>query len=186
MPGTGCRFEYHVHKDESAYLLSGRLKLVTGASKDALVEVEVEPGAIWHNVAGAIHTVEAITNCVVVEVSTPELDDVRAHLRPLRPRGHRRRVAPTFPDFSLRRAGSPPASGPPEVNSRSGVRCPKKACRAGASSRSPVSGSCETATAAGRRAVWTCSCSTPLGGRAAGAAGGGRRPTWCPARVTRR
>ena len=74
--GHRLSLQYHVHKDESAYLLSGRLKLVTGSSKDALVEVEVEPGAIWHNVAGAIHTVEAITDCVVVEVSTPELDDV--------------------------------------------------------------------------------------------------------------
>jgi len=74
--GHRLSLQYHVLKDESAYLLSGRLKLVTGSSKDALVEVEVEPGAIWHNVAGAIHTVEAITDCVVVEVSTPELDDV--------------------------------------------------------------------------------------------------------------
>jgi mannose-6-phosphate isomerase-like protein (cupin superfamily) len=74
--GHRLSLQYHVHKDESAYLLSGRLKLVTGADKDALVEVEVEPGAIWHNAAGAIHTVEAITDCVVVEVSTPELDDV--------------------------------------------------------------------------------------------------------------
>ena len=74
--GHRLSLQYHVRKDESAYLLSGRLKLVTGENKDALVEVEVEPGAIWHNAAGAIHTVEAITDCVVVEVSTPELDDV--------------------------------------------------------------------------------------------------------------
>ena len=45
---------------------------------------------MWRNEAGAIHTVEAITDSVIVEVSTPELDDVvrlddrygRADLKP--------------------------------------------------------------------------------------------------------
>jgi mannose-6-phosphate isomerase len=74
--GHRLSLQYHVRKDESAYLLSGRLLLVTGDDETALREVELRPGAVWRNEAGAIHTVEAITDSVIVEVSTPELDDV--------------------------------------------------------------------------------------------------------------
>ncbi len=88
--GHRLSLQYHVRKDESAYLLSGRLLLITGDDETSLREVELEPGAVWRNEAGAIHTVEAITDSVIVEVSTPELDDVvrlddrygRADLKP--------------------------------------------------------------------------------------------------------
>ena len=43
---------------------------------DRLVETVVSPGAVWRNEPGTIHTIEALEDAVVLEVSTPELDDV--------------------------------------------------------------------------------------------------------------
>jgi mannose-6-phosphate isomerase-like protein (cupin superfamily) len=74
--GHRLSLQYHDAKDESSYLLSGRLKLVKGTSEDDLREVEIEPGHVWRNRPGEIHTIEAIEDADVLEVSTPELDDV--------------------------------------------------------------------------------------------------------------
>ena len=37
---------------------------------------ELAAGAVWRNEPGQVHTIEALEDVVVVEVSTPELDDV--------------------------------------------------------------------------------------------------------------
>ena len=42
--GHRLSLQYHVRKDESAYLLSGRLLLITGDDETSLREVELEPG----------------------------------------------------------------------------------------------------------------------------------------------
>ena len=47
-----------------------------GPSADALVETELEPGGVWRNEPGLVHSVEALEDSAIVEVSTPELDDV--------------------------------------------------------------------------------------------------------------
>jgi mannose-6-phosphate isomerase len=74
--GHRLSLQYHDNKDESNYLLSGRLKLVKGVSADELTEIEIGPGHTWRNRPGEIHTIEAIETADVLEVSTPELDDV--------------------------------------------------------------------------------------------------------------
>jgi mannose-6-phosphate isomerase len=74
--GHRLSLQYHDNKDESNYLLSGRLKLVKGPSADELTEIEIGPGHTWRNRPGEIHTIEAIETADVLEVSTPELDDV--------------------------------------------------------------------------------------------------------------
>jgi quercetin dioxygenase-like cupin family protein len=68
--------QYHERKDESSYLLSGRLLLLRGDSADQLESHEIGPGEVWRNEPGDIHTIEALEDAVVIEVSTPELDDV--------------------------------------------------------------------------------------------------------------
>jgi mannose-6-phosphate isomerase len=75
---TGQRLsvQYHEEKDETSYLLSGRLLLSRGPSADSLDEIELTSGAVWRNEPGQVHTIEALEDAVVVEVSTPELDDV--------------------------------------------------------------------------------------------------------------
>jgi mannose-6-phosphate isomerase-like protein (cupin superfamily) len=74
--GHRLSLQYHERKDESNYLLSGRLLLVKGASPDALTETEIGPGHTWRNQPGEIHTIEAIETADVLEVSTPEVEDV--------------------------------------------------------------------------------------------------------------
>jgi mannose-6-phosphate isomerase-like protein (cupin superfamily) len=74
--GHRLSLQFHEQKDESAYLLSGRLLLIKGRSEDDLTTVELGPGDAWRNVPGEVHTIEALEDCDVLEVSTPELDDV--------------------------------------------------------------------------------------------------------------
>jgi mannose-6-phosphate isomerase-like protein (cupin superfamily) len=74
--GHRLSLQFHERKDESSYLLSGRLKLVTGTGPDDLTETEVGPGHTWRNEPGQIHTVEAIETAQILEVSTPEVEDV--------------------------------------------------------------------------------------------------------------
>ena len=74
--GERLSTQYHVAKEETSYLLSGRLLLSQGEDADSLSVSEIQPGAVWHNEPQVVHTIEALEDAVVVEVSTPELDDV--------------------------------------------------------------------------------------------------------------
>ncbi len=74
--GERLSIQYHEAKEETSYLLSGRLLLSQGEDADSLSVSEVQPGAVWHNEVRLVHTIEALEDSVVVEVSTPELDDV--------------------------------------------------------------------------------------------------------------
>jgi mannose-6-phosphate isomerase len=77
--GQRLSVQYHERKDESSYLLSGRLILGQGedpARPDDLTRREIGPGCAWRNTPGTVHTMEAVEDAVVLEVSTPELDDV--------------------------------------------------------------------------------------------------------------
>ena len=74
--GQRLSLQFHNQKDETSFLFSGRLLLTKGPSADALVTEELLPGAAWRNRPGEIHTIEAIVDSEIFEVSTPELDDV--------------------------------------------------------------------------------------------------------------
>ena len=74
--GHQLSLQLHREKDETSYLLSGRLRLTQGPDEAALDEREIGPGQSWRNEPGVIHTIEALEDSVVLEVSTPHLDDV--------------------------------------------------------------------------------------------------------------
>ena len=74
--GQRLSVQYHERKDETSYLLSGRLLLSKGPDTESMSTGELEAGAAWRNEPGQVHTIEALEDSVVVEVSTPELDDV--------------------------------------------------------------------------------------------------------------
>jgi quercetin dioxygenase-like cupin family protein len=74
--GHRLSVQFHEHKDETSYVLRGRLKLFKGTSADDLEETEVREGAQWRNLPGEVHTIEAIEDADVLEVSTPHLEDV--------------------------------------------------------------------------------------------------------------
>ncbi|MGC1853687.1 MAG: cupin [Solirubrobacterales bacterium] len=74
--GQRLSVQYHQKKDETSLLLSGRLRLSQGPSVDSLATTELVAGAVWRSEAGQVHTIEALEDATVVEVSSPELDDV--------------------------------------------------------------------------------------------------------------
>ncbi len=74
--GHRLSLQYHEEKDESCYVLAGRLILVQGQSPDALTERTISVGDVWHNAPGTIHTIEALEDSDVLEASTPQLHDV--------------------------------------------------------------------------------------------------------------
>src|ERR1700721_796265 len=74
--GHRLSLQFHERKDESCYVLSGRLLLIQGESVEALSERVVAEGDVWRNAPGSVHTVEAIETAQILEVSTPDLDDV--------------------------------------------------------------------------------------------------------------
>ena len=74
--GQRLSIQFHERKDETSYLLSGRLLVFQGPSADALDSREVGAGAAWRNEPGQVHSIEAIEDSVVIEVSSPEVGDV--------------------------------------------------------------------------------------------------------------
>ena len=73
--GHALSLQYHNKKDETIMLLSGRL-LFEIQENGQLVKHEVQPLERFHVTPGTVHRMTAIEDCDVVEVSTPELDDV--------------------------------------------------------------------------------------------------------------
>lgn len=74
--GHELSLQLHREKDETSYLLSGRLLLTRGSTVDDLEQEEIGPGHVWRIEPGTVHSIEAIDDSVVLEVSTPHLDDV--------------------------------------------------------------------------------------------------------------
>jgi quercetin dioxygenase-like cupin family protein len=104
--GQALSVQYHNRKDETVYLLSGQLKYwvqLSGADAPGsrlqtpgphrsagtgetpvaarspipeMADVRLQVGDAFRITPGTIHYMEAVTDCDVLEVSTPELEDV--------------------------------------------------------------------------------------------------------------
>ena len=74
--GRRLSLQYHQHKDESSYLLTGRVRLSKGPGIDELATSLMHPGDCWRTRPGEVHTVEALEPSQILEASTPQLDDV--------------------------------------------------------------------------------------------------------------
>ncbi|HUB08149.1 MAG TPA: cupin domain-containing protein [Myxococcales bacterium] len=73
--GHRLSLQYHRQKDETIHLWSGRLTLVVDEGK-GLEERELATGESYRIRPGTRHRMIAVTDCDVLEASTPELDDV--------------------------------------------------------------------------------------------------------------
>jgi mannose-6-phosphate isomerase len=73
----GCKLsrQFHRVKDESLTVLSGILGLELGAPPDVERRI-VRSGDVFHIKPGVVHRFVAVETCELIEVSTPELDDV--------------------------------------------------------------------------------------------------------------
>jgi mannose-6-phosphate isomerase-like protein (cupin superfamily) len=75
--GQSLSLQFHREKDESWYVQAGRAKLELGEAGEAvLVEEIITPGAAFRYRPGTVHRVTAIEDTTILEVSTPQLDDV--------------------------------------------------------------------------------------------------------------
>lgn len=73
--GHKLSLQYHVKKDETIHVQQGRLLFVVDEGK-GLIERELTVGQSYHIKPNTTHRMVALTDCDVLEVSTPELDDV--------------------------------------------------------------------------------------------------------------
>jgi mannose-6-phosphate isomerase-like protein (cupin superfamily) len=74
--GHRCSLQYHKQKKETIYVLSGLLKIYSGLSENKLTEKIYGPNDTITLLPGTIHRMEGIEDCVYLEASTPQMEDV--------------------------------------------------------------------------------------------------------------
>ncbi len=75
--GEALSLQFHKVKDEVIYVESGSVEFTIGALGDAVPhKAVVGPGAAFHVTPGVVHRMRALEDSFLLEVSTPQLDDV--------------------------------------------------------------------------------------------------------------
>jgi mannose-6-phosphate isomerase-like protein (cupin superfamily) len=74
--GEALSLQYHRVKDETIMLLRGRMQLVHFSEGEEPKSTELLPNQPFHITTGLRHRMIAIEDTDVLEVSTPELEDV--------------------------------------------------------------------------------------------------------------
>jgi mannose-6-phosphate isomerase len=75
--GESLSLQFHREKDELWYVQSGRAELEVVAVGEAVLQREVlRPGAALRFPPGTVHRVRALEDTTILEVSTPQLEDV--------------------------------------------------------------------------------------------------------------
>jgi len=71
--GKRISLQYHDLKQETQMLVNGQCKLIIDDHNQQLVEIEMEAYQGYNILPGQKHRLQAITDCDVFEVSTPEI-----------------------------------------------------------------------------------------------------------------
>lgn len=71
--GKRLSLQLHDKKQESWMIMNGRAKVVWENTKGELIETELEQGKGYTCALGQKHRLVGITDCDIIEVSTPEL-----------------------------------------------------------------------------------------------------------------
>ena len=76
--GQSLSLQYHNVKDETIRIQSGKLLFETrpAGEEGELRGVEMNPGDVFHITPGTLHRMTGLEDTDILEVSTPELDDV--------------------------------------------------------------------------------------------------------------
>ncbi len=74
--GTRSSLQYHVQKHEHLYVDRGLLQIEWEDETGQMRTLQLKPGDVIENKPGRKHRVLALENARLIEVSTPELDDV--------------------------------------------------------------------------------------------------------------
>lgn len=67
--------QYHRKKDECGYLLSGKLLIRYDDGSGSLNNKILKAGDCFHLPPGFVHQEEALTDCEIIEISTPHFND---------------------------------------------------------------------------------------------------------------
>ena len=74
--GQALSLQYHEVKDEAWLVQEGRAALELGEVDGALETIEISAGDAFRYRPGTVHRVTAVEDTLIIEVSTPHLDDV--------------------------------------------------------------------------------------------------------------
>lgn len=74
--GGRLSVQLHEEKDETSYVLSGRVVVLQGDSVESMGAQELGPGDSWRTSPLVVHTLEAVEDAEIIEVSTPQLEDI--------------------------------------------------------------------------------------------------------------
>ena len=75
--GESLSLQYHRQKDEVIHVLKGEMIYRVGDAPGApLRDVRLVEGESYRNEPGHVHQMQAVTDCDLLEASTPHLDDV--------------------------------------------------------------------------------------------------------------
>ena len=67
--------QYHHKKNECGILISGKLKITYDNGKGRLISKILTKNSSFHFPPGAVHQEEALSNCTIIEASTPYFND---------------------------------------------------------------------------------------------------------------
>ena len=73
--GTKGGIQYHHKKDECGYIIKGKLLVRYEKSKNKLSKKILKRGYVFHFPQGSVHQEEALTDCTILEASTPYFND---------------------------------------------------------------------------------------------------------------
>ena len=74
--GEALSLQYHERKDEYQYLLKGAIDMEIGGGDGKLTTHRMKAGDTLHITPGTRHRLTAVEDADIIEVSTPEIDDV--------------------------------------------------------------------------------------------------------------
>ena len=73
--GNKGGLQFHRLKDEGGFLVSGEMIIRFDDGNGGLTERVVKSGECFHFPPGVVHQEEAITDCIIIEGSTPHFND---------------------------------------------------------------------------------------------------------------
>ena len=74
--GTRTSFQYHNQKEETNFLIEGSVEAWFEDTKGHIYIQVLKAGAIWSIPAGLKHRIVTLEDIILMESSTPEVDDV--------------------------------------------------------------------------------------------------------------
>jgi mannose-6-phosphate isomerase len=74
--GEELSLQFHKEKDETIYVQSGRVEFEIGEPGKPVDNEVVAPGRAFRLEPGTVHRMRALEDTMLLEVSTPETDDV--------------------------------------------------------------------------------------------------------------